>query len=304
MAYIGLSIGNIFTTDTPEEVFKMYHDCGLNAVDFGLDNFYNPWAVARGSKDGLFEKSWDEIISFFRPYKEAADKYGIAFQQLHAPFPAYVEGYPEMTEHMAKDVTVTAIRLCKYFGSRYIVVHPMFASYDKRWEADEEWEKNIAFYSSLIEEARKADVIVCLENMFTSRARIYEACCADPNEAVAYVEELNTIAGEHRFGFCYDTGHAYLVGHDVYSDLVRLGDVVECLHIHDNDGMGDRHIPAYMGTLDFARFVKGLKAIGYKGAINFEASTVNRMFPKEVRPEAYKLIAATGRYFAKEIGLE
>lgn len=304
MALVGLSIGNIFTTDTPEEVFKCFGENGLNSIDFGLDNFYPAWQVARGNRDTILEKSMEEIEAFFRPHKEAAAKYGVAFHQLHAPFPSYFDDDPEMTDHI-REIIIKTIRLCKYFDSPYIVVHPMMKKYDDRVDADEEWDMNIKFYSSLIQEARKANTVICLENMFAWRnGKGYEGCCADPNEAAAYVDELNTIAGEKRFAFCYDTGHGFLTGHDVYNDLVRLGDCVEVLHIHDNDGVNDKHIPAYMGSLDWKRFVMGLKAIGFRGAISFEASTVNRMFPKEVRPEAYRLIAATGRYFAEQIGLQ
>lgn len=304
MARIGLSIGNIFSTDSPEEVFRTFGENGLNCIDFGVDNFYPLWQIARGECDNILEHSMEEIEAFFTPHKEAAAKYGVAFHQLHAPFPAQVEGDEKMTAHMV-EITKKTIRLCRFLGAHYIVVHPKFNGYDTRMDADEEWEQNIAFYSSLIDTARECGVVICLENMFTwHNGRGFEACCSDPNEAAAYIDELNTIAGEKRFAYCYDTGHGLLLGHDVYSDLIRLGDCVEVLHIHDNDGINDKHIPAYMGSLDWARFIKGLKAIGYKGAITFEASTVNRMFPKEVRPEAYRLIAATGRYFAREIGLE
>ena len=35
--------------------------------------------------------------------------------------------------------------------------------------------------------------------------------CADPDDAIWYLDTLNDYAGEELFGFCLDTGHLQLV---------------------------------------------------------------------------------------------
>ena len=57
----------------------------------------------------------------------------------------------------------------------------------------------------------------------------------------------------------------------------------------------------YTGKLDWNRFIAGCKAIGYKGTLSFETFNITNMFDKELIPDALKLIAATGRMFARRI---
>ena len=195
--------------------------------------------------------------------------------------------------------------VCRMFECRYLVVHPAFNAYNERMEYDDEWNLNIERYSKMIPALKKYDVIACLENMFTARGgKVYEAICSDMNEAAAYIDELNEIAGEKRFAFCYDTGHGLLLGRDPYGSLLQIGDRVEALHIHDNNGMDDQHITAYMGKLDWNRFIRGLKAIHYQGALCFESSNTARMFDPELTPEVLRLTSATGRMFARRIAEE
>ena len=82
------------------------------------------------------------------------------------------------------------------------------------------------------------------------------------------------------FGICLDTGHALLVGHEMRTLINKLGHRIECLHIHDNDGRDDLHVPPYMGILDWDRFIAGMRDIGYKGVFTFECDS-------SVRPADY-----------------
>ncbi len=279
-----------------EGAFKMFADAGFDAVDFGFDVFMPIWNVRKGDRTSPFFLPQEELNAFFRPYKEAADKYGVRIHQAHAPFPAYIHDDPETTA-ISQESVKKCFPLCKMMSCRYLVVHPCFGNYNERMEYDDEWDMNIRFYTSLIEEAKKYDVIICLENMFTARrGKIYEAICSDPNEAAAYIDELNSIAGEKRFGFCFDTGHALLLGRDQYLTLKQLGDRVDVLHVHDNDGWDDQHVSPFMGRLDWDRLIMGLRAIGYKGVMNLEVGNLCNWYPKELLGDAYRLAAACAKY--------
>ena len=167
---------------------------------------------------------------------------------------------------------------------------------------EEEWELNINSYAKLIPVAKKHHVTICLENMFTAyRGKRYSACCSDFTTACKYVDTLNEMAGEKIFGFCLDTGHALLLGKDIKQAIVQLGDRIVAFHAHDNDGQGDQHLAPYMGILDWNRFVEGLKEIGYNRTLSFETYNTLNVFDKELAPEVLKLIAKTGKMFAKRL---
>ena len=298
---VGIQTAGIFELFGVEEGFKQIHDAGFDCVDFGMDVFWPLNRVQKGERDFILSESMDEIIEFFRPYKEAADRYGVRIHQAHSPFPTYINGNDELNDELMV-VAEKCIKLCKFFECKYLIVHPAFNNYDERMEPDDEWDLNIERYSKLIPALKKNGVICCLENMFTSHnAKRYEAICSDFNEAAAYIDELNGIAGKKCFAFCYDTGHALLMGRDPYSALTQIGSRVETLHIHDNNGVDDQHVTAYLGKLDWNRFIKGMKAIGYKGVLSFESSNTVRWFAPELAPEVLHLTAATGKYFARKI---
>lgn len=281
--------------------FKLIRDAGFDSVDFNIDQWLPYKNIVEGVLNSVFDEPLEALYGHAQPYLDAALKYGVKFNQAHAPFPSYVPDNADMNEYIIMALEKCAA-VCHYVNCPYLIVHPAFFGYDKRMEADDEWNANIQLYSRLIPALKKYNVTACLENMFTSRnGKVYEAVCADMNEAAAYIDELNGIAGEKRFAFCFDTGHALLVGKDVYGALLQIGDRVETLHIHDNNGIEDQHIAPYTGKLDWDRFIMGLRAIGYNKALSFETFSVTRHFDRELLPDIIKLIASTGRMFSRRI---
>ena len=284
-----------------DEGFRLIHESGFDCIDFNIDEFLPGGKIVRGELDSIYDRSDDEIREFFRPYKEAAEKYGVSFYQAHAPFPSWVKDQPVTNDHMIR-VLEKCIMVCEYLNCGHLIVHPFFASYAGTLDAQEEWELNIRQYGSLIPACRKHHVVVCLENMFTGyRGKLYAAICQNPDEACRYIDTLNEMAGEKCFAFCLDTGHALLVGNEIYGVVKKLGHRIECLHIHDNDGRDDLHLAPYMGLLHWDRFVQGLHDIGYQGALCFETFNAVGVFDRELTPEVLRLISATGRMFARRI---
>ncbi len=285
-----------------DEGFRLIHEAGFDGVDFNVVDQSLPGSkIVRGEMDSIYEKSDEEIIEFFRPYKEAAEKYGVAFSQAHAPFPSWVKDKPVTNDHMIY-ILEKCLMVCGYIGCPYLIVHPFFQSYEDTLPAEEEFEINIRQYSRLIPAAKKYGVTVCLENMFTAnRRKVYAAICQNPDDVNRYIDTLNEIAGEKCFAFCLDTGHALLVGSDIYGVIKKIGHRIETLHIHDNDGWDDQHLAPYMGRLDWNRFIKGLKEIGYSHTLSFETFNAISVFDPELAPNVLSLIAATGKMFARRI---
>ena len=301
---VGIQTGGILERYGVDGGFRVLHEAGFDCVDFGYFDYMSVGDLLKGERKSILDRPMDEIYDFFRPFKEAAARWNIRFYQTHAPFSTFVKDNPEVNEYLLTVMDKCA-QVNRYFDCRYMVVHPAFNAYADRMEYDDEWNLNIERYSRMIPALKRFDVICCLENMFVARqGKIYEACMSDMNEAAAYIDELNTVAGEKRFAFCYDTGHGLLVGRDPYGSLLQLGDRLEAVHIHDNNGWEDQHIAPYMGKLDWDRFVRGMKAIGYKGALCFESGNTTRMFDPELTPMVLRLTAETGKMFARRIEAE
>ena len=289
----------IFEAFGIDEGFRIIHEAGFDGVDFTLIPFVSQAAI-KGAGGSIFQQSDEEIKAFFKPYKDAAEKYGVAFSQAHAPVQS-LQKTPEACVYMIEALK-KSIMLCQHLDCPYLVVHPFFFGYNDQLDGKVEFDAKISGYSQLIPAAKQYGVTVCLENMFMAyKNKIYAASCQDPGEVNRYIDTLNEIAGQKCFAFCYDSGHSNLIGRDVYTVIRSLGHRIECLHIHDNDGWEDQHLAPYMGRLDWNRFILGMREIGYRGVLNFESHGVVSAFDHEIVPEALKLTAATGKLFARKI---
>lgn len=125
------------------------------------------------------------------------------------------------------------------------------------------------------------------------------------------IDELNEAAGEELFGFCFDVGHANILGKNLYQAVVTLGDRLKILHIHDNDGISDLHTMPYTFmrswnglSTDWDGFLRGLRDIHYTGVLSFETSRCMEGFPRELHPSVLKLTADIGKYFSERITSE
>ena len=262
-----------------------------------------PGKVVRAGGPSIMDEPLETIIEAVRPYKEAADKAGIVVSQVHAPFPVWVE-YSEDINRRMIDITRKAIAVTEYMGSHQCIIHPAAPQENnKRLSDEEEWAINKAIYTALIPDLKQHHVMGLLENMFSrgDEGTRFASVCSDFYEAARWIDELNEIAGEELFGFCFDTGHCHLARENVYRAVKLMGPRIKALHMHDNAGHLDQHVAPYTGTLDWEGFLRGMKEIGYRGDLNFEAPNAIDKYPPEMAEECLRLLAAVGRYFEKRI---
>ena len=279
--------------------YRVISEAGFDAVDVNLDHLLSGGDIRDGRHVPVFDAEGDDCLAYFKPWKDAAEKYGIDNYQAHAPFPCYVAEPSNGYNDYLLNVLKKTIAGCEYIGCKRLIVHPFFLSYDKQLEPQEEWDLNIQRYSELIPCAKKHGVTICLENMFTNfRGKRYSAICSDITLACKYIDTLNEIAGERLFAFCLDTGHLLLMGLDVKNAMVQLGDRIECFHVHDNNGAEDQHMPPYTGKLDWDRFVEGLKAIGFNKTLSFETYNILTFIDPDLSLSILRFIADCGRRFA------
>ena len=158
--------------------------------------------------------------------------------------------------------------------------------------------------------AAELGITICVENIYTNIGKhIVEGPCCDARKAAVRIDKVNEKYGADILGFCFDTGHANLVGIDFEDFIVTLGNRLKVLHIHDNDGVGDLHQIHFTFTksrenkacTDWNGFLTGLKRIGFKKVLSFETGPVLTAFPEEMKEDVLTLLARTGKYFANTI---
>lgn len=298
---ISVQTGSILDPFGIENGFRMIAEAGFDGVDINLDHCLPGTQIRENGRFGFFDQPDAQIREAARPYREAAEKYGVRFVQAHAPFPNHVPD--AATDAYVLEAVKKTIMMCGYLGCENLVVHPGFLPADERMTPDEEWEFNLYMFGEMIPALREHGVVCCLENMFSRhRGKVMEAICSDPDEAIRYVDALNGLAGGRLFGFCLDTGHANLLGKDLYTLIHQLGERIQVLHVHDNNGLDDEHLFPYMGVIDWDRFCRGLREIRYAHDLSFETFRALDTFAPELAPQLLNLLHATGELFLQKIG--
>lgn len=294
----------ILTRENIDMAFEILKNAGFDGVDYTMEGFLTGKDIRSNSfgDENIFMQDPQTVKDYFSFVKVASQRYGIEILQTHAPFPSTVYGNDELNEKMLT-VIKNSIILTAYLDCRYVVIHPPFIPVAEYADSAQQKAHVIAFYSQLIPLAKELGVVLLLENMFTAhRRKITTAVCSEFEETVKYIDELNELAGQELFGFCYDTGHVHLLGKDYYHTVKQLGHRIKALHVHDNNGSEDQHIFPFLGVSDWERLIRALKEIGYKGAFSFEtSSTTGAHFPPELKADAYNLLGKIGQYFVKKI---
>lgn len=163
----------------------------------------------------------------------------------HAPFFGLdVASIDRGISRYSVDCLEKAIDVTAALGGNLMVMHtgylPQYSRVGRRY-----WFRNWSVrMPSLVEKAQRKGVTIALENTWDDRPEVLL-------HLKALLSERNNVA------FCLDTGHL-----NVYSQLPLrrwwsgLGDDIAAIHLHDNDGLSDDHLPPGRGTVDFKTLVK------------------------------------------------
>jgi len=147
-----------------------------------------------------------------------------------------------------------------HFRPRTIVFHP---SYDERYyvSSGRQWlENSIETWSRLLPLADRLDTRIALEN-------VYEQ---DPGRIGSLLDALPP----DRVGFCFDTGHFNaFAGAPLEAWMERLGHRLIEIHLHDNRGAQDEHLPVGEGTFPFERLFALVRDRGLRPILTVEAHT-------------------------------
>ena len=313
MLEIGVQTQNAIDDGNPGEGFARLRRAGFDCADFSLHGYLINKEIYQEEINAFFDVPIGELEAFFAPHKEAARRAGIAIHQMHMPYPVYVpKGSQKLNRYLWHEVAPKSMRLCAFMGCKYIVIHGFKLARFLGSEA-EEWAHTEAFLEFLAPMAKEMGITVCIENLYDGIAgHLIEGPCCNAPKCVERIDRMNEKYGAEVLGFCFDTGHANLIGLDFEKFLVTLGSRLKVLHIHDNDGVRDLHQIPFTFTrtrentssTDWAGFIRGLQRIHFDGVLNFETGPALNAFPEALHEDTLRFIAKIGRCLAAQIGGE
>ncbi len=179
----------------------------------------------------------------------------------HGPFMDLRPGAVDpQIRHVSFMRFLRVFEIAVHFRPRAIVFHP---SYDERYyvSSGRKWlENSIGTWSKLLPLADQLDTRIALEN-------VYET---DPD----WIGRLLDAFPPERVGFCFDTGHFNAFARTPLETWMdRLGHRLVEVHLHDNRGALDEHLPVGEGTFPFGEFFSILAGKGLRPILTVEAHT-------------------------------
>ncbi len=217
---------------------------------------------------------------------------GLEFSQSHGPwrYPPKDDTPEDRAERFEK--MSRAIRGTAYLGAKNIVLHcimPYGARIDDKLK-EKHIEINREFFCRLLDVAREYDVIISLENLPFLSLPI-----SRPKETLSFVKSMNS----PYMRMCLDTGHSAVFG-DSPADSVRMigKEYLTALHVHDNDGRGDKHQEPGLGIIDWSDFSKALHEINFEGTVSLETGVPGTVTDPAERDKRERNLADKARRIA------
>ena len=310
MTGIGVQTKNVVNDMYPEEGFERLKRAGFSCADFSLNGYLLNTSLYQSKLNPFFDQSISELEHFFAPHKQWAAAAGITINQMHMPYPVYVPNADkEINDYLRNQVAPKSMAVCHYMDCKYIVVHGLKLAHFLGSE-ELEWQETAKFIASIAPMAKEMGITICIENLYTSiGGHIVEGPCCNVRKAVRRIDAFNEKYGAEVLGFCFDTGHANLIGIDFETFITTLDYRLKVLHIHDNDGISDLHqIPftftrtrENLSSTDWDGFIRGLKNIQFDKVLSFETAPVLSAFPKVMKQDVLGFIANIGRYFSEKL---
>ncbi|AEH44591.1 Xylose isomerase domain-containing protein TIM barrel [Thermodesulfatator indicus DSM 15286] len=237
----------------PVVLFEKYLPLALEqglSLEVGLDD---------GALD-LF--SFEDFEAAARILKEHQVKCSV-----HSPFRDLSLG---ALDSAIKNATVKrlkeALKVAALFGPEVVVLHTGYSP-AYHLERREKWQEAVReSFISLAGEAENLKLKLAVENVLEP----------DPSWLTDVVEKI----ASPNLGYCFDAGHALAFAKSSWEPWVEaFGQRLFELHVHDNDGTWDDHLPPGQGKIPFKNMFAQLAKKGIKPLVTYEAHRPEDVIP-------------------------
>lgn len=179
----------------------------------------------------------------------------------------------DLTESIRKaslEEVIRSLETAAELNCLKVVAHPAYISGMGSYVMDHSRELALDSLEAMVAKATELGLMMCLENMFPRTGFGVEV--------EDFVEIFNSFP---QLMMTLDTGHGN-IGSPRSKRLVnlidRFGDRIRHVHISDNFGKEDNHLPVGSGSVRFPKLIEALKKTGFDGTATFEIFTGDREY--------------------------
>ncbi len=192
---------------------------------------------------------------------EFKSSYGIEFS-IHAP---YADTNLSADDDLIREWILKRIRASIRFASeldaKCLVLHPGWTTATEPFMRGRSWELNIRSLRWLQRYAGDYGVDVLIENVPSPTPYLLVSL----DDFRLFDEEMTP-----RMDYVLDIGHSNLLG-ETLGFIEEFGAKIKHVHVSDNDGETDGHLPIGDGTIDWEESINALKNMGFSGWIVIES---------------------------------
>ncbi|MDM8517160.1 sugar phosphate isomerase/epimerase family protein [Desulfobacterales bacterium HSG16] len=186
----------------------------------------------------------------------------------HLPTFVYTADLTESIRKASLDEMCHSLEAASELGAIKTVLHPSMISGLGRFMTDTVKKLAMEAFEIIVNRADKLGICLCIENMLSPYGYYYE-----PEEfAILFRQFPQTMLN-------LDVGHAHIdcYGIERILDFIKtLGYLIGHIHVSDNFGQDDDHLPIGGAVIDFPKVIKEIKKIGYNDTITLEIFTEDR----------------------------
>ncbi len=193
--------------------------------------------------------------------REALDRYGMGLV-CHLPTFLSTADLTESLRRVSMEELLASLELAAELGASKAVLHPSYMA-GLSTHVPELWrEYALEGLERVTAAARGCGVRLCLENLFPKISPL-----STPEAFREVFDRFPDLA------MTLDLGHAH-IGLEgmarILAFIQAFPDRIRHLHVSDNHGKRDEHLPVGQGSLDFTAAAAALRTAGYDGTVTLE----------------------------------
>ena len=299
--------GDFETVRIAAEIIK------ADGIDFCLEDFGDRYDY-RNPKS-VYALPEAEFVKYFTSIKALADELGVKITQTHGRGPGFRGIKAEddaLIENARLDCYATAL-----LGAPICVIHGVTTMFHMDATPEYMHDLNCEMFSRILPYAKQYGIKIATETFGDVHGG---ACCDFFGNADEFIKTYERIVAENPeykdyFTVCVDTGHSNKAtkfnDNPKVGDVIRmLGDRIGCLHLNDNNTVGDQHLIPFVdksgwqidNTIDWDDVFAALNEIGYDGVYNLELHL--ERYGREIMPEFSAFATTVLRNALKVRGIE
>ncbi|MFZ0612139.1 MAG: sugar phosphate isomerase/epimerase [Desulfobacterales bacterium] len=188
----------------------------------------------------------------------------------HLPTFVLLADLTDSIRHASLTEVLKSLETVAALGVKKAVCHPAFISGMGAYAIEAARRHAWASLTAIVSKAAELGVTLCLENMFPRS--LFGVEVAEFREIFNRFPNLM---------LTLDTGHANIGsprGKRILKFIDAFADRIGHIHVSDNFGKQDNHLPIGSGTIAFPKIVSALKKTGYDDTVTFEVFTPDREY--------------------------